>query len=458
MRAGFAQVDVTCPSGTPLGGNAREDKTARGVHDPLHATVAALGPDAVSGSGEDQEGSEVLLVSFDLVKVPAWFVSAVRAVVVGACGVDPCRVMVSATHTHSGPDVDHGSGFDRHDYAAVDAWADSVLPLVGQAARSAVAAMVPARMTVGRSRVEGLGFNRRLGMSDGTTRMNWEGVDPSYVEAPLGPVDPEMLALAWWDGNGRALGVIVHYTLHPAVLVGLDWLVSADFPGPLRDTVREMVAEVPVLFLNGALGNVNHLDYRATGRATGFEETERIGTALGRGVADAMQSATDPLAPELRLDSFTVLLRQRTVDRVQLEQARALVQRSQERPVSALDGIPPVAYARWMVARGRQLPPTVDVPVDIVTLGPVVLVLVPFEVFVEFQLRLRRWFPDRVIVVVSLSNGSLGYLPTREAFSQGGYEPTFGTSVIEAGQGEELFTEVRNRLESASASVAAEKA
>src|SRR5215210_7495806 len=37
---GFAQTDISCPLGTPLGGNARVDKAARGVHDPLHATVA----------------------------------------------------------------------------------------------------------------------------------------------------------------------------------------------------------------------------------------------------------------------------------------------------------------------------------------------------------------------------------------------------------------------------------
>jgi hypothetical protein len=75
-----------------------------------------------------------------------------------------------------------------------------------------------------------------------------------------------------------------------------------------------------------------------------------------------------------------------------------------------------------------------------------VLVYLPFEVFVEFGLGLRRMFPGHVVRVVSLGDGYHGYLPTAVAFAEGGYEPTFGTSTIEPGQGEHLMHQVTTEV------------
>jgi hypothetical protein len=78
----------------------------------------------------------------------------------------------------------------------------------------------------------------------------------------------------------------------------------------------------------------------------------------------------------------------------------------------------------------------------------VVLVYVPFEVFVEFGLLLRDAFPDQLVKVVSPANGYFGYLPTAVAFAEGGYEPTLGTSTISPGQGEHLFHRIETELRS----------
>lgn len=444
MRAGFSRVDITCPPGTPLGGNARAEKAARGVHDPLYASVAAFGAD----DGDDgPRDVELVLVSLDLLCAPDSLVMRLRATIAEVVGVAGDRVMVNATHTHSGPDVAHGSGFDLHDYSAVEGWLSGRLHAIAEAVADAVAVMRPARLILGRTDVGQVAFNRRLQMRDGSTHMNWEDVSPDDVERPLGPVDPQLLAMAWYDLQGKVLGVLVHFTLHPAVLVGLDWLVSADFPGPLVAEVRRGVGDVPVLFLNGALGNVNHIDYRVRGRATGFAEARRIGDRLGLATLAALSDGDSCTAQDVRVTSFAVRLEQRTADAAQVRQAHALLQTIGDTPVSALDGIPPEAYARWLVTRGCDLPPTLDVTVAIVVLGPLTLVLVPFEVFVEHQLHLASCFPAALVKIVSLANGAHGYLPTALSFGEGGYEPTFGTSVITEGQGEYLLECVREYLE-----------
>ena len=115
---GFAQADISCAPGTPLGGNARVDKAARGVHDPLHATVAFIGTDA----------GKQLLVGLDLISAPGPLVEAICAAIESHSGIPASCVTVSATHTHSGPDVLHGDGIDEHDYTLVGSWEQEAVP------------------------------------------------------------------------------------------------------------------------------------------------------------------------------------------------------------------------------------------------------------------------------------------------------------------------------------------
>lgn len=435
-RVGFAQADMSCAVGTPLGGNARTDKAARGVHDPLHATVAVFA----------REGRHHVVVGLDLLSAPSHLVDAIGCAIQARTGIPASCVFVSATHTHSGPDVGRGHSMDQHDYSMVDEWEHSAVALIAATAADAQRKAVPAGMRIVTDEVEGLSFNRRLIHSDGSTRMNWEGVPPEDVLGARGPIDPSLLVLAFYDDAGTPLGAVVHYTLHPAILVGHEWLVSADYVAEASSLVSEALDSTPVLFLNGALGNVNHLDYREPGRAIGFAESARVGTALGRAAVEAIHGADAPAPLDVvRSRELTVTLEQRTVGRDQFEAAQTLLA-SSSGDVEALDGIPAEAYAQWAVTAGRQLTPLLDVRIAILQLQHVVLVYVPFEVFVEFGLLLRDAFPGHLVKVVSPANGYFGYLPTAVAFAEGGYEPTLGTSTISPGQGERLFHNIGTEL------------
>ncbi|MBM4429436.1 MAG: hypothetical protein FJ026_03685 [Chloroflexi bacterium] len=54
-------------------------------------------------------------------------------------------------------------------------------------------------------------------------------------------------------------------------------------------------------------------------------------------------------------------------------------------------------------------------------LGPLVLVAIPGEPFVEIGQRIRQAVSDPVLAV-GYANGYLGYLPTAQAHTEGGYE------------------------------------
>ena len=65
----------------------------------------------------------------------------------------------------------------------------------------------------------------------------------------------------------------------------------------------------------------------------------------------------------------------------------------------------------------------------ILCLGPLAIIPMPGEIFSGISLRLRQGSPFAYTLCCSVSNGSLGYVPTREARHRGGYECWVGKAV-----------------------------
>jgi hypothetical protein len=89
----------------------------------------------------------------------------------------------------------------------------------------------------------------------------------------------------------------------------------------------------------------------------------------------------------------------------------------------------------------------VRIPVRFLKLGSdTVIWAAPLELFCEIAMRVRSASPFPHTFYFGYTNGWLGYLPTREAFAEGGYETTvtpyteqaerdFGDGVIQFVQG-----------------------
>ncbi|GAA2447511.1 alanine racemase [Agromyces soli] len=437
MRAAVAVAAIPVPVGIPIGGNARADKGARGVHDPVTVTVLAV----------EGEGGTIALAQLDLIGLSTGLLEAVDVGVRAAAGGSAIEVVLCATHTHSAPDVLRGFGFDDHDYAAVDAWEAVASEIVIATVLRAAAGLEDAELRLGLGRVPGVAHNRRLLRADGSIRMNWTDAEGGAAERPAELVDEE-LTVVRIAGTGGTLGVVVHFALHPAVLVGLDGKISADWVHFLRERVRAVVGDVPVLFLNGAMGDVNHIGPGAVRRETGFAEAERVGRAIADVALAVLDGPGEALGGRPELVRRRYRLRQRVPAPEDLAAAAALVEAAGGVQADALDGIPPLAYAHWTVRRGVALAEELEVDAAVLRLGRLALVLLPFEVFTRFGLELRRTTPHLVAKLVSLGAGPyFGYLPTAEAFDQGGYEPTLGTSTIARGEGEALLAAVAAELD-----------
>ena len=77
------------------------------------------------------------------------------------------------------------------------------------------------------------------------------------------------------------------------------------------------------------------------------------------------------------------------------------------------------------------------IPVRFLRINDLILWASPVELFCEIAMDVRARSPFRNTFYFGYTNGWLGYLPTAQAFKDGGYEPT--TSLVTP-QVEEHFT------------------
>ncbi|MDY7011401.1 MAG: hypothetical protein SVV80_11725 [Planctomycetota bacterium] len=137
----------------------------------------------------------------------------------------------------------------------------------------------------------------------------------------------------------------------------------------------------------------------------------------------------------IKSSSRTVLAPPREITPEQLSWARGVVDANKGAPDGMVDGISDVVFAQDQIEMAERTDPF-ELEIQVFRIGQVGVVAFPGEFFVEYALEIKSKSPAELTPVVGLSNGSAGYVPTPEAFEQGGYEPTswrFGKLAPKAG-------------------------
>src|SRR5579884_1329285 len=92
LRAGAAQSVITPPNGAPVAGYYR-NRAATGVHDDLHAKALVL----------EKDGVRIALIACDVVALPRDVTEQARQMIELKTGITADHIMISATHSHTGP-------------------------------------------------------------------------------------------------------------------------------------------------------------------------------------------------------------------------------------------------------------------------------------------------------------------------------------------------------------------
>lgn len=433
MRAGASAVTITPPLGSPIAGHFKV-REARTVDDDL--TVRAL----VLDDGE----SRLALVVCDLICLGASTVNAVKGRISEQSGIPNDRVMISCTHTHTGPAT--------VPLLAVDpdlAYLDWLVIRLADAVKIACSRLVPAQTAYGATDVEGVCFNRRFRMRDGTVVFNPGVGNPDIIE-PVGPTDPQVTALLVEDEAGRPLALWANLSLH---YVGTDdpLAISADYYGQFARVVsRTLGSDCIGLLTNGTSGDINNVDVSGAVELGSVEKRAGlVATAVAAAAIEAtmMQRRHVRAALDARTLPFAVGRRPITAEDVSLAEAiladPAGPTVTQGSAFSFVVGQPIPAYQVRTYAHEvlelARMPAESTSELQVMRIGDLSLVALPGEIFVEFGLAIKTESPFARTAVVSLANDYIGYVPTLEAFSQGGYETWAARSAWPApGTGERM--------------------
>ncbi|MCE7985598.1 MAG: hypothetical protein DYG89_30855 [Caldilinea sp. CFX5] len=415
LLAGAARVEITPPLGLPMAGYPHLNRqvagaptdtsgyfgrngAANGVLDPLYARALVL------ANGRQT----VALLALDLIVVTASFTAAVRQGVAAATGIPGEQILVSATHTHSGPDL---------------FWADDLDPTVTSAiVQQAVAAICQAHANRQPARC---GWSDRL--LDQITINRRDPGDP--IEARVG-------VMVVTDAEDRPLALAVNFPIHPIVLSATNLHYSGDVPGLAMAAVERLYPGAVALFLNGAAGNINPVAYPWGEKANlvpVFRQAWHAGLPHPRTYRNATRLA-HILASEVI----------HAVEEAEATQTE-LVLAATASPV-ALPMRPAAELAQFRAFMGlgrnfdeaRLTGDSFASEVQALAIGPRLYIGLPGEPFVELSLALQQRLAPTPTYVLGYSNDDPRYILHAAAYQDNRYE-TWG-SLLLPGSGELLLT------------------
>ncbi len=199
-------------------------------------------------------GRRALLLSFDLLQVG----SELQNLVVSKLekrGFGRDEIVLQATHTHGAPATDKAcAALGVPDERYVAELGDAVDELVGQVQRQEPAE-VSFEIFEGQLRHA---INRRRYWPFPTIgRMHGFNLTSiAFSPNPKGPKNELATVLLMRDvRDDRPIALLWHYTCHPTAVIPTD-AISADFPGKVRERLRQRLGSIPCLFLTGFCGNI----------------------------------------------------------------------------------------------------------------------------------------------------------------------------------------------------------
>jgi neutral ceramidase len=428
LRAGAAAIDITpqvFPLNMPGGFSAN---LAESAHDPLHARALVL----------DDGATTLAMVVVDNLGVAPDLILEAKQLASERTGIPVERILVSSTHTHSGPGS--GAGPEGSPQAAYrERLRDGLVASIERAHASLRPAAVGA---AGHPLPEEV-FNRRWFLKPGKmtpnpfgkmdeVRMN-PGTDPETIDRPAAPTDPDFLVLSVQDERRQPIALYASYALH---YVGGTprGQVSADYFGEFARLVPSRLRggeDFVAMLANGASGDINNIPFTTTRPPREPFEQVRI---VAQKAADAAWFAHRKIA-EHRRDA-TLGMVEREVELRYRRPADEDVAAAREvlalKKADEIERLPRLAqhYAARVVAAAERAEEILTVPVQAIRVGDLAICGLPFEVLVEIGLELREKSPFGETMVIGLANGRHGYLPDPKQHALGGYETWLGTNTV----------------------------
>lgn len=425
LKAGTAIIEISPKEGIELGGYPHFPRYNTGIHDQLYASCVYL----------DNGKEKIAIIAMDLLFFSRKYVKEVRKSISKETSIPQGNIFISVSHTHSGPwtagrldmeALEEGLDVDE-DY--IDELKDKLTDLVIQAHNNTFDACIGSGFTVC-GKEKGIGGNRR---------------------DPEGPDDPKVWIIAVKDKSNTLRAAVVKYALHPTVIHEDSTLVTADYPGYIRKYLMQKIPGMNLLFMQGTSGDQSSRYFR---KGQDFNEAQRIGYAIGGSAERVLKNIK--FEKEINLKVLSKEIDLPLIEFSTEEDAKAFAEKTKsEWERLKREGAPYIEVQNanlknlgaentlgYIKLKKINMPISLEVDelpaeVQVLVIGDTRIIGLPGEIFVEFGLDIQRRSPFKKNVVAELANGCLpGYVCTKEAVRQGGYE--VGASLLSEKAGEIL--------------------
>lgn len=396
LQAGIAKIDITPVENLFMGGY---DETCRtgpsdGVYGKIYIRALLL----------DDNNSRIVFIEADIVLLPPEDYDKIRKLISKETGIPFENILLGCVHNHAAPYPD-----ERNKNSS---WSNQLNNKFVSVVKDAIADLEPVKIGGGTG-ISNIAMNRRKILADTISYLTFDENNSSQSYGkyktdkpvkiremagvcrlgnnPNGPVDNEIGILRVDRLSGEPKAVLVNYACHGTSLGCRNSKISPEWNGHMLEYIEREIPGITGIFIPGAAGDI---DPRFVGGLDGYidnlKRTEELGYEIGEEVVKVFS------------------------------QIKTLKQSTPQIKLVHSDITCPRKYAA-VIENFRNT--TLDIPVTAIRIDQFAWVTFPGELFHEIGKDIKFITHARFPFIAGYCNGSLGYLPTQQSHSEGGYEP-----------------------------------
>lgn len=425
FQVGFASSDITPSDGK--------------IYDPLLAKALVLKQGNITGA----------IVVCDIMDIEYEAVVKARSIISSKTDIPAENISISCTHNHAGGDC------------------ENISERIAQSVIDARKVLIPVIISSGKTIQQGISFNRRFLMVDGTVRMNpgfdsvtktsfengWPYLNKEIIR-PVAPIDTDLPVIFFKStADNHPVGSFTCFALHVCVF-GHGY--SSDFPGFLARELSKYYGDAFFsIFGEGTCGDINHWDVKRSGEGqNGPARSEQIGKDMALNIIKAVPDLSQG-SPEFQIITRVLKIPVQPVTVMDVEWAKSAIADNFKdfRSVDFdkrgfLAGVRAQKIMRIVRLSDKK---TKTFPIEIKVFkidNQTAIVTLPGEIFVEHGLAIKANSPFKNTLIITEANADCDYIPTLKAYGEGGYEvvssflvPGAGEMMVEAAG--EMLKELR---------------
>lgn len=396
LKAGIAKVDITPVESLYMGGydeSGRPDPSD-GVFGKIYIRALVF----------DDTKSRIAIIESDIVSISDKDYLPIRKLISVKTNIPVENIILGFVHNHAAPLWSEKNKNSD--------WYKSFNNNLIKAVNDAISDLEPVK-TGGGTGISNIGMNRRKRMTETISYTTFDENNSSQNSGkfktdkpvkikemdgvyrlganPGGSIDDEVGILRIDKLSGEPKAVFINYACHGTSLGARNKKISPEWNGHMLEYVEKHIPGVTGIFAQGAAGDINP---RFVGGLDGYrdnlENTALLGYEIGKEVVRVFSTIKSdyPMNPDIKISSGNIVC--------------------------------PKSYGEVVK---DFLNTTIEVPVTAIRIDEFVWVSFPLELFHEIGQTIKISTHTGYPFLIGYSNGSLGYLPTRQSHSEGGYEP-----------------------------------